>query len=337
MFSPPSPLPGKKACFLCYVWALWRSRTERGSFHRPSQQAELLKPFLPSKKIFFIAIFTLAWAWKQSNLTALYSCSRGERRGLALSTAPRGGSKPAAPTGDFEFSGPAELAPAGPGGPDPAVPAAGHRGAPKPHGWGGGAGAGPRGPAAAPPRGAAGRGRRGGPQRPVPRWSFSDLAERRPGGRAGAGERRELLTAPAAGVCRLPGRRFEACSCCPPPRRVASRRSRGARGRAAAALRCVWSLTWRQGGEKRHEIACLPWEVCHVSPRSSWVLPSVAIIPQGTAASRQFLLCVLVLMLLSKIPQKSERAFQSHIFEQSSFSSENGRRSVNSTPGSQGG
>lgn len=224
MFSPPSPLPGKKACFLCYVWALWRSRTERGSFHRPSQQAELLKPFLPSKKIFFIAIFTLAWAWKQSNLTALYSCSRGERRGLALSTAPRGGSKPAAPTGDFEFSGPAELAPAGPGGPDPAVPAAGHRGAPKPHGWGGGAGAGPRGPAAAPPRGAAGRGRRGGPQRPVPRWSFSDLAERRPGGRAGAGERRELLTAPAAGVCRLPGRRFEACSCCPPPRRVASRR-----------------------------------------------------------------------------------------------------------------
>lgn len=116
MFSPPSPLPGKKACFLCYVWALWRSRTERGSFHRPSQQAELLKPFLPSKKIFFIAIFTLAWAWKQSNLTALYSCSRGEPRGLALSTAPRGGSKPAAPTGDFEFSGPAELAPAGRGG-----------------------------------------------------------------------------------------------------------------------------------------------------------------------------------------------------------------------------
>lgn len=177
----------------------------------------------------------------------------------------------------------------------------------------------------------------GRPSATVPRWSFSDLAERRPGGRAGAGERRELLTAPAAGVCRLPGRRFEACSCCPPPRRVASRRSRGARGRAAAALRCVWSLTWRQGGEKRHEIACLPWEVCHVSPRSSWVLPSVAIIPQGTAASRQFLLCVLVLMLLSKIPQKSERAFQSHIFEQSSFSSENGRRSVNSTPGSHGG
>lgn len=58
--------------------------------------------------------------------------------------------------------------PGRPGGPDPAVPAAGHRGAPKPHGWGGGAGAGPRGPAAAPPRGAAGRGRRGGPQRPSP-------------------------------------------------------------------------------------------------------------------------------------------------------------------------
>lgn len=64
----------------------------------------------------------------------------------------------------------------------------------------------------------------GRPSATVPRWSFSDLAERRPGGRAGAGERRELLTAPAAGVCRLPGRRFEACSCCPPPRRVASRR-----------------------------------------------------------------------------------------------------------------
>ncbi|KAM9651936.1 uncharacterized protein ACIBXB_009721 isoform 1-T7 [Morphnus guianensis] len=39
-----------------------------------------------------------------------------------------------------------------------------------------------------------------------------------------AGECRQLLTAPAAGVCRLPGRRFEACSCCPPPRSVASRR-----------------------------------------------------------------------------------------------------------------
>lgn len=84
---------------------------------------------------------------------------------------------------------------------------------------------------------------------------------------------------------------FNVCSCCPAPCSLMTQRSSpGYRSASNSGCSLTFVFDYLPGSrEKLDEIGCLPWELPHVTPHSTWVLPSLAIIPQGTTDSCRFL------------------------------------------------
>lgn len=217
-----SPLPphsqGKSVLPLLCLGSSEEPNRER-EFPSPFTAGRVVEAFSPKQKnILYCHFYSRLCLETEQSYSSVLLLTRRKARSRALCR-----SSGRLQTGGSDFSGPTELAPAGRGAgsccsgrwPQRGTKASrlGRRGGRGP----------PRAGCCASP-GSCGEGAEGLPAAAVPGRSCSDLAERRAGGRAGAGEGRGLLAAPAAGVCRLPARRFEARSCRPPPRGVASRR-----------------------------------------------------------------------------------------------------------------
>lgn len=296
---------------------LWEGSLEASSrdweFSSPFTKTELLKPFLLNNK-YSLLPFLLSLALRNSQLTALYSAHEEKRESSVslkfLARAQTVCSKRQPLPGRRVR----------PGRLDGAVRRRGHRGAPNAHGWGAGAGlcgaglcgrAGPAVPLGRRVRVPAGRllpcrGRAGNGASP----------RRSSAGGASAALLRDGLEAGlvegSTAVWHLLRRRFNVCSCCPAPCSLMSRPSSpGCRSAANSGCSLTFVFGYLPGSrEKLDEIGCLPWELPHVMPHSTWVLPSVAIIPQGTTASCQFLWCLLVLTPRLKTLKDLEEPFK---------------------------